>query len=117
MSGLVVTTEKCVGCRRCERVCANAGIEVVDRKARVLDGCVSCGMCVDACPVGALSIEKDAAGVDLSEYENIWVFAQVDSAGAVLPVACELLGKARELADERLRARCRAWEAPRHGCR
>ena len=101
MSGLVVNAEKCVGCRRCERVCANAGIEVVDRKARVLDGCVSCGMCVDACPVGALSIEKDAAGVDLSEYENIWVFAQVDSAGAVLPVACELLGRARELADER----------------
>lgn len=101
MSGLVVTTEKCVGCRRCERVCANVGIEVVDRKARVLDGCVSCGMCVDACPVGALSIEKDAAGIDLSEYENIWVFAQVDSAGAVLPVAYELLGKARELADER----------------
>ena len=101
MSGLVVSAEKCVGCRRCERVCANAGIEVVDRKARVLDGCVSCGMCVDACPVGALSIEKDAAGVDLFEYENIWVFAQVDSAGAVLPVACELLGKARELADER----------------
>ncbi|WP_293814473.1 electron transfer flavoprotein subunit alpha [uncultured Parolsenella sp.] len=101
MSGLVVTAEKCVGCRRCERVCANAGIEVVDRKAHVLDGCVSCGMCVDACPVGALSIEKDAAGIDLSEYENIWVFAQVDSAGAVLPVAYELLGKARELADER----------------
>lgn len=101
MSGLVVATEKCVGCCRCERVCANAGIEVVNRKARVLDGCVSCGMCVDACPVGALSIEKDAAGIDLSEYENIWVFAQVDSAGAVLPVAYELLGKARELADER----------------
>ena len=101
MSGLVVTTEKCVGCRRCELVCANAGIEVVDRKARVLDGCVSCGMCVDACPVGVLSIEKDAVGVDLSEYENIWVFAQVDSAGAVLPMARELLGKARELADER----------------
>lgn len=101
MSGLVVTTEKCVGCRRCERVCANAGIEVVDRKAHVLDSCVSCGMCVDACPVGALSIEKDAAGVNLSEYENIWVFAQVDSAGAVLPVAYELLGKARVLADER----------------
>ena len=101
MSGLVVNAEKCVGCRRCERVCANVGIEVADRKARVLDGCVSCGMCVDACPVGALSIEKDAAGVDLSEYENIWVFAQVDSAGAVLSVACELLGKARELADGR----------------
>lgn len=102
MSGLVVDESKCVGCRRCERVCANAGIEVVERRARVLDGCVSCGMCVDVCPVGALSIEKDGvAGVSLDEYENIWVFAQVDAAGAVLPVALELQGRARELADKR----------------
>lgn len=102
MSGLVVDTEKCVGCRRCERVCGNDGIEVVNRKARVLDGCISCGMCVDACPVGALSIEKDgAAEVDLSAYHGIWVFCQMDGEGAVLPVAFELLGKGRELADAR----------------
>ena len=101
MSGLVVDPRKCVGCRRCERVCANDGIEVVDRLARVLDGCVSCGMCVDACPVGALSIEKDAAATDLSFYRDIWVFAQVDSTGAALPVAFELLGRARTLAAER----------------
>lgn len=102
MSGLVVDVDKCVGCRRCVRVCGNDGIEVVDRKARVLDGCISCGMCVDACPVGALAIEKDAAGAeDLAAWENIWVFSQVDSAGAVLPVALELIGKGRELADAR----------------
>ena len=45
MSGLVVDAEKCVGCGRCVRTCANDGIEVVERRARVLDGCVSCGMC------------------------------------------------------------------------
>lgn len=101
MSGLLVDPQKCVGCRRCERVCANDGIEVVDRLARVLDGCVSCGMCVDACPVGALSIEKDAVATDLSAYRDIWVFAQVDSMGAALPVAFELLGRARVLAAER----------------
>lgn len=102
MSGLVVDVDKCVGCRRCERVCGNGGIEVVDRKARVLDGCVSCGMCVDACPMGALAIEKaDAGDVDLDAYRDIWVFCQLGADGCVLPVAYELLGKARELADAR----------------
>ncbi|WP_307738856.1 FAD-binding protein [uncultured Parolsenella sp.] len=102
MSGLVVDAATCVGCRRCVRVCGNDGIEVVNRKARVLDGCISCGMCVDACPVGALSIEKDAAGgADLAAYRDVWVFAQADGAGRVLPVALELVGKGRELADAR----------------
>lgn len=102
MSGLVVDTDKCVGCRRCERVCANNGIEVTDRKAHVLDGCVMCGMCVDACPVGALAIEKDeAAGVDLAAWDGLWVFCQVGPDGEVLPVALELVAKGRELADAR----------------
>ena len=102
MSGLVVDTSKCVGCRRCVRVCGNDGIEVTDRKAHVLDGCIACGMCVDACPVGALSIEKDGpAGADLAAYHDIWVFAQVDGQGSVLPVALELVGKGRELACAR----------------
>lgn len=101
MSGLVVDRDKCVGCRRCERVCANAGIEVRERKAYVLDGCISCGMCVDACPVSALAIEKDASGVaDLSEYHNIWVFCQLDERKEILPVVFELLAKGRELADQ-----------------
>lgn len=102
MSGLVVDTNKCVGCRRCVRVCGNNGIEVTDRKAHVLDGCISCGMCVDACPVGALKIEKDeVGGVDLAAYHDIWVFSQVSARGEVLPVALELVGKGRELADQR----------------
>lgn len=102
MSGLVVDGAKCVGCRRCERVCGNEGIEVRERKAYVLDGCISCGMCVDACPVGALSIEKDTTGAeDLGAYQHIWVFCQVGEDGAVLPVALELLAKGRELAAQR----------------
>lgn len=101
MSGLVVDTSKCVGCRRCERVCGNNGIEVRERKAFVLDGCISCGMCIDACPVKALSIEKAATSENLSEYHNIWVFCQLDERNEPLPVARELLTKGRELADAR----------------
>lgn len=100
MSGLVVDTSKCVGCRRCERVCANEGIEVRERKAYVLDGCISCGMCIDACPVNALSIEKETSEEDLSEYHNIWVFCQLGELEQPLPVVLELLAKGRELADE-----------------
>ena len=117
MSGLVVDAEACVGCGRCVRTCANDGIEVVGRKARVLDSCIACGLCVDACPVGALKIEREAKGVDLSQWSGVLVVAQTDADGTPLPVASELVGVGRALADARacsLRALVLAPGA--HGC-
>lgn len=106
MSGLIVNEDACVGCGRCVKACASGGIVVEgarpNRRARVTDSCILCGGCVDACPVGALSIEREASGaVDLDAYRDIWVFAQTDASDAVEPVAFELVGKARDLADAR----------------
>ncbi len=107
MSGLLIDAEACVGCGRCVRACASGGIVVTGERphrcAHVTDSCILCGSCVDACPVGALSIECEEAqsDIDLSAFHDIWVFAQTDSAGTVLPVAFELLGRARELAAQR----------------
>ena len=107
MSGLAVDRERCIGCGRCVRACGSSGIELTwegPRKFAVpTDGCILCGGCVDACPVDAISIQKDAEASDagLSSYRDIWVFAQTDAAGEVLPVAFELLGKARQLAAAR----------------
>lgn len=105
MSGLMVDAARCVGCKRCERACAFGGIVVEGRLARPIDGCTLCGGCVEACPVDAISIERDEAGErpgrDLSAYRDIWVIAQVDAEGALLPVVFELVGKALELAEAR----------------
>ncbi|MCI7775534.1 MAG: electron transfer flavoprotein subunit alpha [Enorma sp.] len=105
MSGLMVDAARCVGCKRCERACAFGGIVVEGRLARPTDACTLCGGCVEACPVDAISIERDEAGegpgCDLSAYRDIWVIAQVDAEGALLPVVFELVGKALELAEAR----------------
>ena len=107
MSGLIIDSEACIGCGRCVRACASGGIVVEgerpSRCARVTDGCILCGGCVDACPVNAISIERDeaAGAVDLDAYRDIWVFVQTDEHDAVAPVAYELMGKGRELADAR----------------
>lgn len=109
MSGLAVDTERCIGCARCVRACAFGGIEVRDRLARTTDACTLCGACVEACPTGALAVERDVAGAaagrldarGLACFRDIWVVAQRDAAGAVLPVAFELIAKARELASAR----------------
>ena len=74
----------CILCDRCSRACAAAGHDVVHRagkgaETRIVFGyddpmafsaCVGCGMCVFACPTGAMTfrnpvstdpIEEDAA--------------------------------------------------------
>lgn len=123
MSGLVVDESLCRGCGLCVRACASRGIELAGerphRVARVTDACILCGMCVESCPFGALSIERaqgagaggegDGAGqatgaaaawLAPEECSGVWVLALADGA-ALAPVSLELAGKGRELADAR----------------
>ena len=55
-----VDTEKCRGCRKCMQFCAAEAIEMVDRKAEIVeDRCVGCGRCVSACPFDAVEAFMD----------------------------------------------------------
>ena len=53
----------CNGCGRCVSPCAEAAIELVNGKARVLrdDLCDGAGFCIGACPTGALTLEEREA--------------------------------------------------------
>jgi len=96
---LKVDLEKCTGCGTCVFACPFGAIEVVDGKAKVFESCVDCGACVDQCPEGALFIGVRVAGsVRTQDYRNVWVFAEQRD-GALVKVAHQLMGKARQLAD------------------
>ncbi len=102
---VTVDIEKCVGCGECEDVCTFGAISVVDEKAVVdQDSCTLCGACVEACPEEALEMSRDDAGlsdsaVSLDAWRGVWVVAEIRN-GRYAPVTFELLGKARQLADD-----------------
>jgi len=97
---LKIDSEKCIGCGVCESQCAFGAIVVHDGCAEVNEKCTLCGTCVDHCEAGALAIEGVAQGVktDIESYRGVFVFAEFRH-GHIAPVALELLGVGRQLAQ------------------
>lgn len=98
---LKIDVDGCIGCGVCESTCTFGAIKVVDGLAVVGEKCTLCGSCVDACEVGALLIERAEKTVasDLASWSGVWVFAEFRD-GRIAPVAMELLGVGRQLADQ-----------------
>lgn len=102
MSGITVYKDKCIGCSLCVKACPFEAITLVHRKAVIdLDKCTLCSSCVEACrKTNAIEIVRETTRTpDIEKYKGVWVFAE-QKKGIVQPVAFELLGKARELADK-----------------
>lgn len=62
-----INEELCTGCGKCVSPCAEAAIEIIDGKAKVLrdELCDGAGFCLGTCPTGALSLEeREAAAFD-----------------------------------------------------
>ncbi len=103
---LKVNLTTCTGCTLCVRACPYAAIEVINKKAVVLDNCTLCGACIKVCPVNALEIivERKPAP-DLSSYKGVWVFAE-QKRGNIQRVTYELLGAGKKLAERRKTELC-----------
>lgn len=99
---LIIDCQLCTACGLCEGSCAFGAIAVTGDCAVVNESCTLCGACVENCPVGALRIETTAKQVqaDFADYRGILVFAEYRH-GTIAPVAYELLGIGRKLADQR----------------
>ncbi len=100
---LKVDEKLCIGCGICENHCPFGAIEVVEGIAVVGDTCNLCGACVEECEVEALIIEDTGgrkATKDIDTWSGVWVFCEF-TRGALAPVATELLGIGRQLADAR----------------
>ncbi|MFX1276593.1 MAG: FAD-binding protein [Promethearchaeota archaeon] len=96
-----IEDELCTGCESCVVNCPYGGIEVIDGKACIQDTCNLCGACVDSCPVDAIILEREefkAKKIDITQYKGVWVIAE-HYKNEIHPVAYQLLGKGRQLAD------------------
>ena len=80
-------------------ICPFNAIEIVDGKLVIGAGCRMCRLCVKRESKIFEYVEEERPAVDKSLWRGIAVVAEL-SGDAVHPVAWELLGKARELADK-----------------
>jgi len=92
--------EKCKGCGLCIKACPFEAINLVNKLAIINEKCTACGACISSCKFEAiLAEEKIVEKNDLSEYKNVWVFAE-QRQGVISPVVIELLGEGKKLANE-----------------
>ena len=59
--GLEIDSSKCVGCGKCKEICAMHLPDIIEGKARNTSPlCMRCPMCIDACPMEAISfVDKE----------------------------------------------------------
>lgn len=99
---LKISEELCIGCGICEQSCPFGAIEIKDGMAEAGDTCTLCGACVESCEVEAISLDiaESRGKDDLGDWSGVAVYCEFRN-GSLAPVALELLGIGRELADKK----------------
>ena len=90
--------ESCTGCGLCVKACPFGAIKIVEGKANISDACTLCTICVRICPQHAIKVERRRVKSDrFAEYKGVWVVAESEE-GSLKKVSFELLGEGGQLA-------------------
>ena len=101
MSYIKIHQEKATDKAALVKLCPFGAIEDKGGQLEINAGCRMCRMCIKKGGGVFELVEDDAvASVDKSKWRGVAVVAEIDADGKLHPVALELLGKARELADK-----------------
>ena len=108
-----IIPDKCIACQICIGECPVGAIELSPEGVAQINPevCVGCGKCSESCPVNAVKFEKKKrknpvrkkrrarplSGIEAHQHVGVFI-ETVDGHGA--PVSWELVGKARELAQQ-----------------
>lgn len=92
----VFDLQKCIGCRRCVRICPAEAIEIflTPEQLQVLKQLEAQSVAAEA------PVQEDPIAAKLREYRGVWVYVE-HSEGQPAHVSWELLGAAAELAKAR----------------
>ncbi|MBI5741057.1 MAG: electron transfer flavoprotein subunit alpha [Nitrospirae bacterium] len=101
---IVVRVDKCSGCETCLASCPFDAIVMKEGKAFINEYCNYCKTCISVCPEGAIIETEEISNFksqisNLLDYKDVLIFAE-QREGKAAPVALELLGAGRRLADE-----------------
>jgi electron transfer flavoprotein alpha subunit len=95
----VITVEKCIGCRKCLKVCPADALEIyyTPEEQKILAEIAARAKTAEAPEVEEVSPEEAAVLAKLKEYRGVWVFVE-QTAGKPAEVSWELLGTGADLA-------------------
>jgi ferredoxin len=66
----VAVGAECADCGNCVEACPVGAISLNHRGAEISEACKGCGMCVNACPYGAIKVEMVDKEMVLEEFRN-----------------------------------------------
>ena len=103
MALLQIKREVCTGCGLCLQVCPFGALSLDSENIVVVnEACTGCGACVPECPVSALSLPEAEKKETVSTDEYSGVWVWVEQLnGQASSISWEMMGEGRKLADKR----------------